>query len=146
MSQYKYEKAGPDVLRLDDGKHSSFYLVKGENSALLIDTGMGDEPLAPYIRSLTELPVTLFVTHGHGDHIRHANEFETVYLNPADIPILEGAFRRLGIAETVDPNGFLPAEDGEIKEDGDFSVFCVNAGGHSPGSMVFYEQKRHLLF
>lgn len=134
------------VYRLDDGKMSSFYLVKGEKSALLIDTGMGDEPLLPFIRSLTDLPVTLLVTHGHGDHMMHADEFETVYLNPKDIPLLDGAFRRLGITDTIDPATLLPVRDGQMLALDDFSVSCVEVGGHTPGSMVFYEKNRHLLF
>ena len=99
------------VYRLDDGKMSSFYLVKGEKSALLIDTGMGDDPLLPFLRSLTDLPVALLVTHGHGDHMKHANEFETAYLNPKDISLMDGAFRRLGIPDTIDPSVFLPVQD-----------------------------------
>ena len=134
------------VLRLDDGKQSSFYLVKGEKTALLIDTGMGDEPLLPFVRTLTGLPVTLLVTHGHGDHVRHANEFETVYLNRRDIPLMDGAFRRLGITEPVDTSAFLPLTGGRTLELSDFSVTCVEVGGHTPGSMVFYERNRRLLF
>ncbi len=134
------------VYRLDDGKQSSFYLIKGEKNALLIDTGMGDDPLLPFIRSLTDLPVILLVTHGHGDHIMHANEFETVYLNPKDIPLMEGAFRRLGITTPVDCSGFLPVMHGQVLNLGEFTVDCVEVGGHTPGSMVFYERGRHLLF
>ena len=135
-----------NVLRLDDGKLSSFYLVKGEKTALLIDTGMADEPLLPYLRTLTDLPIVLLVTHGHGDHVKRANEFDTVYMNPKDIPLMEGAFRRLGITDAVDTSSFLPVEDGQTLSLGEFTVSCVEVGGHTPGSMVFYEQSHHLLF
>lgn len=145
MPYTAYEEAA-GVYRLDDGKMSSFYLVKGEKSALLVDTGMAEEPLLPFIRTLTDLPVTLLVTHGHGDHTRHAGEFDPVYMSPLDAPFLGGAFARLGIPEPIDASRFRPLSDGQRLKWDDFSVRCLGVGGHSPGSMVFYEENRRLLF
>lgn len=57
------------VLRLDDGKGSSFYLLEGTGAAVLVDTGMGSEPLRPVIEQLKNKPVTVLITHGHPDHM-----------------------------------------------------------------------------
>ena len=146
MSCYRYFQESPCVLRLDDGNMSSFYLVKGEKSALLVDTGMGKEPLLDYVRTLTELPITVVITHGHGDHVMHAGGFDTVYMSAEDVPYLSGACARLGIQEPIDASRFLPLKDGQRLEVGEFTLHCVNVGGHSPGSVVLYEEKHHLLF
>lgn len=136
----------PGVYRLDDGKASSFYLLTGKEQALLIDTGMADEPLLPFIRTLTDKPVTLLVTHGHGDHMAHAGEFDPAYISPKDFPIFAGALTRLGVQAEISPAAFRSLEDGQRLEIGEFSVRCVDVGGHTPGSMVFYEETKHLLF
>lgn len=146
MSCYKYFEEIKGVLRLDDGKMSSLYLVKGEQSALLVDTGMGEDPLLPYVRMLTELPVYLLITHGHGDHMMHAGELETVYMSHKDLPLLAGACKRLGIQLPIDVSYFLPLQGSQKLELGEFNVRCVDVGGHTPGSLVFYEENRHLLF
>lgn len=146
MADYQLHKITSGICRLEDGKMSSFYLVTGATRALLVDTGMGDEPLLPFLRTVTDLPITLLVTHGHGDHVMHAGEFDTVYMSSRDVPFLSGAFRRLGIETAIDPSGFLPVSDGIRIDLGDFIIRCADVGGHSPGSTVFYEEKRHLLF
>ncbi len=134
------------VFRIDDGKQSSLYLVRGQRGALLVDTGMAPEPLAPFLRTETDLPVTLLVTHGHGDHAAHADEFERAYMSPEDIPLLPGAFRRLGIGSGIRTECIRPLTDGLVVEPDGFRVHCLNVGGHTPGSMAFYEEKRSILF
>lgn len=134
------------VIRIDDGRQSSLYLVRGQRQALLVDTGMATEPLTPFARMLTDLPVTLLVTHGHGDHAAHADEFDRVYMSPEDIPLLPGAFRRLGIDSRISTERIRPLTDGQVLEPDGFTVHCLNAGGHTPGSIIFYEEKRSILF
>ncbi len=146
MPEFQSHEISQGIYRLDDGRMSSFYLVIGENKALLVDTGMGEGLLLPYLRTLTDLPLMLMVTHGHGDHVMHAGEFESVYMSPKDIPFLNGAFQRLGIQTVIDSSRFEPITDEQRIEADDFMLRCLDAGGHSPGSMVFYEENRHLLF
>ena len=143
---YKAEARERSVILLDDGKMSSFYLVAGKEAALLVDTGMAEEPLRPYVEQMTNKPLSLAVTHGHGDHVAHAGEFDTVYMNPKDLAILPSALKRLGIAQNVDPDHFLSFTDGQTIAAWEFSLRGVEVGGHTPGSMIYYEEKRHLLF
>ncbi len=143
---YTSKELAPGVFELSDGLHSSFYLVLGETGALLVDTGMAEEPLQPYLRTLTDLPVTVMVTHGHCDHVRHAAEFGKVYLSPEDLPLLPAHFARFGDVSAPAPEHFLPLTDGQTVEAGGLRVRCIALPGHSLGSMAFYESSRHLLF
>ncbi len=52
------------------------YLVIGDTHALLIDTGLGLQPIRPVVESLATLPVTVTHTHHHWDHIGGDHEFE----------------------------------------------------------------------
>ena len=61
-----------------------FFLVVGEERALLIDTAHSTTGAGDYAASLTSLPVDVVNTHGHFDHIGGNAEFEQVYLSRAD--------------------------------------------------------------
>ena len=59
-------------------------LVTGEDSALLFDTGYGSGDLVSLVGGLTELPVTVVLSHGHFDHACAAWQFAEAWLHPAD--------------------------------------------------------------
>lgn len=146
IGSYTLFEQTKDVLRLDDGLGSSFYLVIGRDASLLIDTGMAEQPLRPVIEQLTDTPVTLLITHGHGDHMRHMTEFDTVYMHSDDLNTLPAALARMGYALSGSLDKVLPLEDGHTLQAGNLCVRTIAVGGHSPGSMVFYEDSHHLLF
>ena len=56
------------------------YLAEGEEKAVLIDTGCGLGDLRSYVKSLTDKPITVLLTHGHLDHAPGAVQFEKVYM------------------------------------------------------------------
>ena len=56
------------------------YLLEGEKTAALIDTGMGMIPLGGITQSLTDKPIVGILTHGHFDHIGGSAFFTHVYL------------------------------------------------------------------
>ncbi len=62
------------------------FLVEGIEKAALIDTGCGIGNLAQVVRSLTDKPLIVLITHGHFDHDGGAYEFPDtkIYLHPAD--------------------------------------------------------------
>ena len=57
------------------------YLFVGINKAILVDTGTGLCPLKPIIDTLTNLPITVILTHCHWDHIGSINSFTKVYIH-----------------------------------------------------------------
>ncbi len=136
----------PGIFRFDDDTKASFYLIVGKEAAAAIDTGLSEGALMPVLRRYTDLPITLLVTHGHGDHISHADEFETVYMSPADIPFLSVAAERLGLKRPLDPERFQPLYDRETVRVGDIELEVFAVPGHSVGSVVFYDRKDNLMF
>jgi len=114
--------------------NENMYLVEGEDRALLFDTGMGDGDLAGYLRNLTDLPIDVAITHGHGDHYRQVDQFKesTVYIHEADLNRIP--------AEMITPK-FMTVKGGDVIDIGAGRSFEVlELPGHSPGCVVYLDK------
>ena len=63
------------------------YLIEGTNQAILLDTGAGLGNIGDYVKTLTDKPLSVLITHGHVDHAMGSGTFESsipIYLNPDD--------------------------------------------------------------
>lgn len=115
MVTFEHEKISPTTTRIRAPGLELMYLVVGGEKAALIDTGSGIGYLRAYVRTLTDKPITVLLTHGHVDHAMGAGEFETVYMNHADdyiyIPHSDMDFRLDGLFLCTQKDRM---EDGEI--------------------------------
>ncbi len=151
---YQVEKVTERIYRIKM-TYVCCYLLIGDKEAVLLDAGWGYGDLKAVVESLTDLPVTLVLSHGHPDHVGSANQFETAYLNERDFPMIEGQsqvdLRRRLMLNYVsedfeeDSNLWEPARTApytplteEITFDlGGLTIQPYNLPGHSAGSMVF---------
>lgn len=78
------EKVSEHITRIRGVIEEFMYLVEGKERALLIDTGCGIGNIAEYVQTLTRLPLTVVLTHGHYDHCGGMYRFDEVYLNEAE--------------------------------------------------------------
>lgn len=147
MGNFKHKAISEHVHEFLDGSHDSFYLVCGSKTAAVIDTGVTPgETITPLIRRYTKLPLVLMVTHAHVDHFYHMDEFGTVYMSHKELtmdkPLLEHmmAGKRLDLEHTRD----LP--DGFSLDLGQRHLVSFEAGGHTPGSVVFWNPEENLVF
>ena len=112
------ERVLPGVTHITDAMGVSFTLAEGETRAVLFDTGYGMEDVQAYVRTLTSKPVTVYLSHGHHDHMLGARWFEQTLLCEEDMeeftPIEDEELeeRLIRTAETV-LNGEDEADDGE---------------------------------
>lgn len=151
----------PGVHHIRDAMGVCMTLLAGTERALLVDTGYGTEDVQAYIHTLTQLPLTVLLTHGHHDHALGARWFDETYMFAEDIPdfvtytgretrerVLQQA-RGKGLA--VD-DGFMtaaiplpePMREGSI-DLGGMTVQVWRCPGHTPGSAVVYVPERQLL-
>lgn len=153
-SWYSVRSLSPGVWSITELGRVNCYLVAGSERALLIDTGFGLSNLAELVASLTPLPVTVVITHGHIDHVSGAGQFPEVLIDPADaawVPADQVTMRRNmlpRLQESTLPADFSPeawinasapvlrplAEDA-VFELGGRTLKVISTPGHTPGSV-----------
>ena len=47
----------------------TLYIIEGKDKAVLIDAGTNIPDLDKIVAGITKKPVSLLLTHGHGDHV-----------------------------------------------------------------------------
>jgi glyoxylase-like metal-dependent hydrolase (beta-lactamase superfamily II) len=163
-SWFTVTEAAKDVWQIND-KGVNIYLITGHDSALVVDTGIGAANLIGQIRELTDKPLIVVNTHGHGDHSGANYQFEKVYIHQAD---LEAAVANntpehrssvlANMPEEERPTGdyrfkgkpfitkLVPVTDGDIFNLGDRWIKVMETPGHTPGSISMLDIGNKLLF
>ncbi len=168
---FTIEPLFPGLTRIWDVSHTAIYLAEGEERALLIDTGVGVGDLKSVVESLTDKPLTVFVTHGHVDHAMGAIQFENVHISPLDRQVygthsdfagrkgyVAGASKMGGsssmIASVADEDyltvadfeQFKPLSSGDSVDLGGVTAQVLSGAGHTQGMItVLFPQWRVLL-
>lgn len=145
------------------------YLVLGQQRGALIDSGNGIGDIRAVVDELTDLPVSVLLTHEHYDHVGGAHQFEEVAIrdHPAAVQnlqagrenaearrLIEGDYVWKPLPEGVDPESWSvqPAtpsrllKDGEMIDLGDRTLEVIATPGHSPGSVCYLDPANRLLF
>ena len=147
---YVSEEVLPGVRMVRDSDNDKMFLVKGASKYALIDSGMGRGALEEYLSQFTGgMPVELIFTHNHGDHIGQADQFvrdSVEHIGEADKAGLERLLRNRGIPDDVIANHVLAAHDGERVDLGGRSLLIYAAPGHTPGSLVVFDEQSGNLF
>jgi len=144
------------------------YLFVGKDKAILIDTGTGLCPLKPTIDRLTELPITVILTHCHWDHIGSINSFNEIYVHseeenwlkngiPIPIESIKNNITSRGYDYSKCPNfdidkytvptksGCNNLKGGETISNGFHELEVIHTPGHSPGSITLYERTLKIM-
>lgn len=141
-------------------ERSNAYLVVGKEKALLFDTGTGCSGIGHVIKRITQLPVTVVLSHWHHDHVGGAHEFDRVYawhsqateklklrgISHQQMTDLSGK-SYADIAPKIEPLAglkFLCHE--EIFQLGGLSLECLHTPGHTEDSICLYEPGNQWLF
>jgi glyoxylase-like metal-dependent hydrolase (beta-lactamase superfamily II) len=160
--QIREVEEGIFVLR--EREHVQSYLVKGEERAALVDTGMGFRDISEVATHLTPTPIIALNTHWHFDHIGGNVLFEQIGISSLEAPfirksipnhVLMERYVRPFMEEGVTfPNDFVPEtyeilgssatfllEDGKLLELGGRCLEILATPGHTRGSMSFLDSR-----
>lgn len=151
----------PHVFHIKDCMGVCMTLLVGEKSALLVDTGYGVEDVQQYVRTITSLPLTVVITHGHHDHALGARWFDHTLMfeeDQADFLTYTGAEMRKRVYQQALDKGLavderflsdampMPLPLSEQTVDlGGMRVKIIHCPGHTPGSAVVYLPDMGLL-
>ena len=128
----------------------SAYLVTGNEKAVLIDSLRDDRTLYKTVKGLTSSPLEVILTHGHWDHAGAGlHEFHeaghVIHMSEKDLLFFTER-EYAGTAHDLKPGYFTPLSDGLVFDLGGFRLETVMLEGHTPGSCVFLEPDKQLLF
>ena len=132
-----------EVIRIDDNSWRiedegvRFFLLTGDEKALLVDSGMTISNAKEIAEGLTSLPISLVNTHADPDHIGSNDEFDFFYMHPAEAVNYYNVQKRNG--------NFIPVEDGYIFDLGNRKLRVISIPGHTPGSIALLDEERRIL-
>ena len=165
MSRFSVKDLDNSTFRIEGQGAVGMYLIVGSEKAALIDTGLGTHNIAEFVKTLTDKPVEVLLTHGHLDHAGGMYYFDEVHLSHKDIPVLKGNTKQDRLAYMTLLRDFMGKTDWE-EEDvcevrdvyitdiadgqefrlGGRSLKAVAFPGHTHGSMAFYDDLTRFLF
>ena len=140
---FAVDAVGPGVFRFTEPHcdrliRPNFYLVKGRDRDMLVDTGMGIGRLRAELAPLTDKPVLVFSTHTHVDHIGGHREFRDceILVHPAEA----GDLRRPPVSRGLGFDHFEPDLRAELKTMGfrleGLLVDALPYAGYDPDSYL----------
>lgn len=97
---------------VDEFLRANLWLIRGENQAVLLDSGLGIVPLRPLLLQLLGAECAVVLSHGHLDHAGAAHEFAERWGHPAD-EILDERRLSLLTAEHCAAMGLARSELGD---------------------------------
>ncbi|MDP4147754.1 MAG: MBL fold metallo-hydrolase, partial [Bacillota bacterium] len=162
---FKIQQIGDKITRIIGVSGEIFYLVVGEKKAALLDSGVGVGDVKSLVKSITDKPIIVILTHGHVDHISGAGAFEEIYLNSMDEELyknhLTEKMRQAHIAmcigeraKLINPNDYAelkpqkcnPLNVGDIFDLGGITLEICEGAGHTSGQItVLIKEERTIL-
>ena len=167
---FQLAEIAPGVKHIQDAMGVCFTLIEGDKRAILFDTGYGMEDVQAYVRTLTDKPVKVYLSHGHHDHILGARWFDHSLMDPEDLEefrLRAGREQREKVKAQAEgqgiavPDDFLTAPIPEPEflkytgtvgafaccgfDLGNLEVWALRVPGHTPGSVVLYVPSLRLL-
>ena len=170
---YRTETKGDGVTLISEPVIQEFYRcncwhIRGPESDMLIDSGMGVVSLRSWVPLVTERPLLAVASHTHFDHIGCHHEFEHRAVHRAEAALLAAPTRAATLADPYvtdeifdrlppapyqsDRYKVTPApatrllDDGDIIDAGGRQFEVVHTPGHSPGGIALWEAATGLLF
>lgn len=121
-----------ELWMIDDGV-CHCYLVVGSARALLLDTGLGVGNIRETAAEITDLPLTLVITHEHMDHLGGVSLFRDAYISKLETGCLPAS---------VTPHY---VSDGDLFDLGGVVLEVMALPGHSAGSIALLNRAKGYL-
>lgn len=133
-----------DIIRVNDNTYRiedggvRFFLLTGEERALMIDSGMNTPDAKTIVEGLTDLPVELLNTHADRDHVSGNEAFRHFYMSPYEADNLKAKGADL-------TKRIVPVHEGDIIDLGNRPLEIIDNPGHTPGSIAILDINNRVL-
>lgn len=126
------EKFRDGLYILYDGMVRQF-LFTGEGEALLVDTGFAHSHVLEAVRTVTDAPVKVILTHADIDHAGGLSDFGEAWVQEKDWHLVQGEVK------------LHPLKEGDVFACGDYRLETIEIPGHTYGSVAFADRAKKLL-
>ena len=123
--------------RFEDGL-VRFFLLEGDNQAVMIDSGMNCPDALSMAKTLTDKPIMLLNTHGDIDHISGTGAFAEIHIHPLDYTLCE-------VGQRYPDTALAEVKDGQIIDLGNRVLKIIHIPGHTYGSIAVLDVKKRVL-
>jgi glyoxylase-like metal-dependent hydrolase (beta-lactamase superfamily II) len=143
-------------------ERSNAFLVVGDSAAVLFDTGVGVDNMHDLVRTITQLPLTVVLSHWHHDHSGGVHDFvdsrviawsspATQLLHNRGVSVSSIAMLS-GDAYATHTGAIMPARNLTLISDettlplGGVTLHLLYTPGHTADSVCLHEPSRGWLF
>lgn len=124
--------------RIED-QYVRFFLVEGNDQAVLIDSGISTPNAREVAAKLTDKPIMLVNTHGDGDHVSGTGAFDKIYMSSDD-------YYNCGLDKRFPATSLSRLRDKDIIELGERKLEIIEIPGHTKGSIAILDIQKRRLF
>lgn len=128
-------KLKEDTFVFETWDKTTMYLLTGSERSLLIDTGTKCDSLDRIIKTVTDKPVDVVITHAHPDHAGCIGYFDSIYMHPADTVV------DLDVVKNY-CGEIIYVNDGDFFDLGGKTIEVLHTPGHTPGSITLIDKGR----
>lgn len=131
-------KVNDNTWRIEDG-FVRFFLLVGNNKAVMIDSGCFCPNAKGIGESLTGLPIILLNTHGDGDHTSGTAAFDEIYIHKED-------YESRNMKEIYTNTKLVEVHDKDIIDLGGRILEIIEIPGHTKGSVAILDVNNRTLY
>ncbi|MBA7711921.1 Hydroxyacylglutathione hydrolase GloC [subsurface metagenome] len=99
---------------------------------VIIDPGSEPERIIKTVEELDVKPISILITHGHGDHVGAAGVISNYY----EIPIMYHEKSRRFSGSDINRE----LKEGDTIKIGEYNLYVLETPGHAPDSLCFYSK------
>ena len=173
---FKHERLHDDLFLISEPHYhwwnrANIWLVRGRDSDMLVDTGLGVSSLKLHLTDLLDKPLKVVASHVHFDHSGSCHEFDQVFIHENEHEALCTGDQDLMLAAPW--HDFVPQKDfdllpyegfsaseytvtaclqaskirhGDVIDLGDKAFEVIHLPGHSSGSIGLFNAKTGQFF
>lgn len=130
-----------------DGDGCTSYVLKGQDAALMVDTGYGEFDVRAFAEAELGFSISACInTHGHFDHAGGNGCFEHAYMSRGAEQEAKTPYPSFGDRPFKLDYPIVYVEDGQLIDLGGRVLVIFEIASHSPGDIAILDRRERILF